>query len=229
MVILVLFLLVILLAAAAFSVDVAYMQLARTQLRSATDAAARAGAEAVVRDGGEELAREMIKKVAARNLVAGEPLIVEDDDIVFGNTSPNEDGIWKFYPEAEPYNSVRLTGARTASSASGGVSLFFGSLLGTSFFEPTILTTAAKSAPPERDFCIVADRSHSMAFDLSGRDWSYPPGRNGQCFPPHPTLSRWAALVEAVKGFCTVLKDTEDEERVGLVSYAGSGRYCGER
>jgi len=228
MVILVLFLLVALLASAAFSVDVAYMQLTRTQLRAATDAAARAGAEAITRTGDTEVSRQTVRNVGLRNLVAGRPLAIADEDIIFGNTSPDENEKWAFVANKEPLNSV--LGDRTSESLDGEVSLFFGNVLGTPFFEPAMRATVAKTSSPKRDFCLVVDRSHSMAFDLSGRSWSYPPGPySSRCRPPHPTQSRWAALVQSVNGFVAALEDTEDEERVGLVSYASAGRWCGKR
>jgi Flp pilus assembly protein TadG len=226
MVVLVLILLVALLASAALSVDVAYMHLSRTQLRASTDAAARAGAEAVNRTGDADLARQAARTVAASNLVAGQPLTLKDSDILVGNTAKNDQGTWVFTPDAEPLNSARVTGDRSTKSTNGEVSLFFGKFLGTGYFEPMMTSTVAKAPPKKRDFCLVVDRSHSMAFDLSGRNWSYPPGPSGYCHAPHPTLSRWAALVRAVNGFLAALKDTEDEERVGLVSYASTGQWC---
>jgi hypothetical protein len=229
MVILVLILLIALLASAAFSVDVAYMHLTRTQLRAATDAAARAGAEAINRTGDAGLALDAIRAAAAQNTVAGKPLSIADDDVVFGNTSKDEAGNWKFAPDVEPFNSVRVWGDRSFDSDNGAVSLFFGKLLGTSYFEPNLTATVAKSGSPKRDFCLVVDRSHSMAFDLSGEDWVYPPGPATYCSPPHPSLSRWAVLVQAVNGFLGALEDTEDEERVGLVSYASAGSWCGDQ
>jgi Flp pilus assembly protein TadG len=228
MVVLVLILLIALLASAAFSVDVAYMHLTRTQLRAATDAAARAGAEAINRTGDVGAAREAIRVAAAENTVAGKPLNIADEDMVFGNTSRDEAGNWTFSPDVEPFNSVRVLGDRSTGSDDGAVSLFFGKLLGTGYFEPNMTATVAKSNAPKRDFCLVVDRSHSMAFDLSGEDWVYPPGPATYCSPPHPSLSRWAVLVQAVNGFLAALEDTHDEERVGLVSYASSGNWCGE-
>ena len=56
--------LLILLIAASFSVDIAYMQLARTELRAATDAAARAGAEALSREQSTTAAIKAAKRIA---------------------------------------------------------------------------------------------------------------------------------------------------------------------
>lgn len=121
MVILMLFLLVGLLAAAAFSVDVAYMQLVRTELRRATDAGARAGGEALSRTEDVDLARAAAKDAAARNTVAGQALVLEDADIVFGNSAQGDNGKWHFTAAAEPFNSVQVDGNRTANSATGNV------------------------------------------------------------------------------------------------------------
>ena len=57
--------------AAAFAVDVAYMQLARTELRTATDAAARAGAKTLSMSQNQTTARAAAVAAAAKNKVAG--------------------------------------------------------------------------------------------------------------------------------------------------------------
>lgn len=234
MVILVLFVIVALLVLAAISVDVAYMQLTRAQLRASTDTAARAATESIARTGDLEEARRVAKEVAATNFVAGEPLRIKDEDIVFGNTVKSDDGVWKFTAHVEPYNSVRVLGDRRSGSESGSVGLAFGSILGRGDFEPSLSATAAKVGSAKRDFVIVADRSHSMAFDLSGGDWVYPQGRRGYtqsryCQKPHPVHSRWAHLVQAHAEFVDGLGDTEDEERLGLVTYASSYSGCDGR
>ena len=59
---------------AAFAVDVAWMQLVRTELRTATDAAARAGAKELSLSQDTAAARDRAKQAARRNKVAGEPL-----------------------------------------------------------------------------------------------------------------------------------------------------------
>ncbi|MDA1055132.1 MAG: VWA domain-containing protein [Planctomycetota bacterium] len=227
MVTLVLIVMVALLATAAFSVDIAYMQLTRAQLRASTDAAARAATEAISRTGDVKEARRVAKQVAATNHVASQPLIIKDEDIVFGNSAKAADGTWKFSANVEPFNSARVLGDRTKESAGGSVGLAFGSMLGRNDFEPSLNATAAKVGSAKRDFVIVADRSHSMAFDLSGRDWVYPRGSGSwYCQKPHPVHSRWAHLVLAVGEFVDGLGDTEDEERLGLVTYASSYYGC---
>ena len=57
----------LLLSMLALSVDVSYMHLCRTQLRTATDSAARAGGEALSRAQSIDVARAAAKKMAAAN------------------------------------------------------------------------------------------------------------------------------------------------------------------
>ena len=206
MVILMMFLLIGLLAAAAFSVDIAYMQLVRTELRRATDAGARAGAEALSRTADIEIARAAAKAAAARNLVAGQNLVLEDADIVFGNSAQARDGKWQFTADAEPFNSVQVSGARTSNSASGNVALFFGKAFGTNNFSPSLSAIVMQGESSKRDFAVVVDRSGSMNGNAGGRG----------------SGSRWSALLTAFGGFLSALADTKDQEEVGLVSYSNS-------
>src|SRR3990172_10722331 len=76
---------IVFLASVAFSVDVAYMQLTKMKLRAATDAAARAAGEGLSRAQDTDYARQAAKDIAAANLVAGQPLLLDDSDIIFGN------------------------------------------------------------------------------------------------------------------------------------------------
>ena len=106
----------LLLSMLALSVDVSYMHLCRTQLRTATDSAARAGGEALSRAQSIDVARAAAKKMAAANPVAGKPLVLSDRDIVFGSSMLQPDGSWKFTEGGNPINSVHVLGLRTATS-----------------------------------------------------------------------------------------------------------------
>ena len=227
MIVLVAIVMVAMLAMAALSVDVAFMHYTRAQLRATTDAASRAGAEAITRTGDEAVARQAVRNLAQRNHVARKPLSYNNDDIVFGRTRKGGDGRWAFAPNEKPFNSARVVGDRTSDSATGAVSLSFGRIFGQGEFEPLITATSAKVGVPKRDFVVVVDRSHSMAFDLTGKDWVYPRGhKGGYCGKPHSANSRWAHLVVAVGEFVDGLADTRDEERLGVVSYASRYRGC---
>ena len=57
--------------------------------------------------------------------MAGEPLILDDSDIVPGNVSRQTDGRWIFDQAGTPINGLQVRGRRTQDSPSGVVKLFF--------------------------------------------------------------------------------------------------------
>jgi Ca-activated chloride channel family protein len=221
---LVLLFVVIFLALTALSVDVAYMHLTRTQLRAATDAAARAGGEALSREQSTSAAREAAKEFAAANLVAGEPLLLADEDIVFGHSTPQLDGAWEFVAGGTPTNSLQVHGRRTQGSLSGPVGLFFGRVFDVYQFEPV---QAANVVKLDRDICLVIDRSSSMKLSLSStaQTISSSDPRFGQ--PPYYPDSRWAAATAAVNVFVDTLGTTPAEEQCSLVSFASDYSWGG--
>lgn len=205
---------------AAFTVDVAWMQLVRTELRTATDAASRAAAKELGLSQSEDAARAKAKEAALRNTVAGEPLQLSDDDIQFGQGSQiGSTSRFSFTPGGARLNSVRVTGRRTNGSLGGAVDLLFAGVLGVYEFEPQQVAT---SVLLDRDICLVVDRSGSMMRALNGTNTP-----SGDCDPPHPTLSRWGALSIAVDAFLDELDNTDQDEHVALVSYSSDHTECG--
>ena len=194
MLVLVVLLLTAFLVTVAFSVDVAYMNLVRTELRTATDAAAKAAAENLARNQDVAQAQAAGERVAQTNLVAGEPLQLAGDDFVFGNSSQVGAG-FQFTPGGSPTNSVRVTGRRTDDSPSGVVNLFFGQLLGTDSYEPRVAVTTTYI---ERDVVLVVDRSGSMRG------------------------SKFRDLQNAIGVFVDTLNSTSVDEQVGLASYSSN-------
>ena len=75
---------------AAFCINTAQIQLARTELMVATDAAAKAGGRAFSELQSTEAAKDAAAVTAARNLVQGQPLILQSqnsaNEIEFGRT-----------------------------------------------------------------------------------------------------------------------------------------------
>ena len=196
MLILVAIMLTLLLAFAAFAVDVAYMQLVRTQLRTATDAAAKAAAGTLARTQSIGDAEQAAINVAAQNSVAGSPLVLTAADIEFGRAEPNQHGSFTFISGSQGRNAARVTGRRTAGSPGGSVPLFLGGLLGKDSFEPVFTSSATGLV---RDIALVLDRSGSM---------------EGQ---------KMTDLKTAVGLFLSILDDTSSEERVSLSSYSTTG------
>jgi Flp pilus assembly protein TadG len=205
----------------AFAVDVAWMQLVRTELRTATDAASRAGAKQLSVQQSEAAARAAAKDAALRNPVAGTPLEVLDSEIEVGlSRQASRSSRFVFTPGGSQLNAVRVTGNRTAGSAGGPVALFLGQIMGVSHFQPSQVATSTQL---DRDLCLVIDRSGSMMGDLFNE--RNVPG--GACNPPHPTLSRWGALTRAVAGFLDELDKTAQLEQCGMASYSSAGSACG--
>jgi Ca-activated chloride channel family protein len=205
---------------AAFALDVAWMQLVRTELRTATDAASRAGAKTLSLKQSVPEARRAAKEAALRNRVAGEPLNLRDSEIQFGiGKQATETSRFNFTAGGSLLNAVRVNGNRTAGSLDGPVDLFLGRVLGVNTFEPRQVATSTQL---DRDICLVVDRSGSMMEKIKGNGLAGP-----TCGPPHPTNSRWGALHTAVDGFVDELDRTPQQEQCALVTYSSAGSECG--
>jgi Ca-activated chloride channel family protein len=214
---------IVFLASVAFSVDVAYMQLTKTKLRSATDAAARAAGEGLSRAQDTAYARQAAKDIAAANLVGGDPLLLDDSDVVFGKSSQQAGGSWVFAPGGEPINAVRVFGRRTREAPSGSVPIFFGRVFNVFDFQPTQTATVVRL---DRDICLVVDRSSSMKLHLTDTAPVMSTGDSRFCQPPNMSLSRWGALSVAVQRFIDALATTPQTEYVALVSYGSNYTAC---
>lgn len=201
MVILVLVCLPVILAFSVFTINVAWMQLTRTELRTATDAASRAGSRTLSLTQDVESARNAAVAGAGNNLIAGDPLVLATSDVQFGLTAPQTTGPWTFAardPGADDINSVRITGRRVAGSPSGPIPMLFAGLFDRTTFEPLKTATATQT---DRDVVLVLDRSGSMGTST-------------------PTGTRWTDLQSAVDVFLDTLELTPQDEQVGLVTYA---------
>ncbi len=224
MAVLVAVLLVAFLVTVVFAIDVAYMQLTRTKLRSATDASARAAGEALSRTQDLALARQAAITIAAQNTVAGEPLLMDETDVIFGNSTRQSGGAWVFNENGTPINSIRVHGKRTRDSAAGSVALLVGRILGREDFEPEQVATVVRL---DRDICLVLDRSSSMKLYLTDTDEGMSSADPRFSLPPDATLSRWSALATATQAFVDALATTPQIEHLGMVSYAQEGTWGG--
>jgi Ca-activated chloride channel homolog len=199
------------------------MQLTKIKLRSATDAAARAAGEGLLRAQDTAYARQAAKDIAAANLVAGDPLLLDDADIVFGNSSQQGSGAWAFTPGGNPINAVRVNGRRTRGAPSGSVPIFFGKVFNVFDFQPVQSATVVRL---DRDICLVVDRSSSMKLYLTDSGGVMSTGDSRFCQPPNMSQSRWGALSVAVDRFINALATTPQSEFVALVSYGSNYTAC---
>ncbi len=215
-ILLIAFLLPVLFIIVGFSVDLANMQMARTELRAATDLAAKAAAETLARTGDTAQAVAQGQLIASKNQVAGIGLSLANSDFEFGRATRQLDGKWTFAPANSQQNSVRIVGSRTAGSPDGAINMFFGSLYGSSGFEPAVTTTAAFL---NVDICLVLDRSSSMKKDLAetgGLSNSDP----RWCQAPNGS-ARWIDLANAVDAFLDELLITPGAENIAVVTFGG--------
>jgi Flp pilus assembly protein TadG len=149
-------LIVLILALVAFSVDVGYIVLARTQLQAAADAAALAAAAStnLPRADMEVVA----KQYAEANKVANRSVQLNSADIEYGTW---DTASRRFTPSSTPSNAVRVT-TRADRDNGGEVPLFFGRIF-------NLTTTSAKASAVAtvnpRDIAFVVDLSGSMNDD----------------------------------------------------------------
>ncbi len=175
------FLLPVLALLAAFCINTAQVQLTRTELTIATDAAARAGGRAFSEEQTVAAAKTAASVTAALNNVDGEPLQLREEDtaneIEFGRTT-QPDGLMGRYqfekiPTAlvesgeEVASALRVAGRRDQGSLSGRVPFMIPGLLNVNEFDSMQQSVAMQV---DRDISLILDRSGSMVPDLEF-DW----------------------------------------------------------
>ena len=190
--------LVVIIVGVVFSIDIAYMHMVRAELRTATDAAARAGAETLARTQDVDQARNAAIQVAALNRVSSAGLQLRPEQIVLGSVSTGSDGKLVFEADQAPFTSVRVIGDRGEGSLQGAVPLLFGPLLGRTNFQPVQFATASSSV---LDIALVLDRSGSMQIEEGG-------------------VSRIDALKTAVSVFIDELQNSSPNSNVSLTTYS---------
>jgi len=201
-IVLVAFLMVVLFIGVAFSVDVAHIQLTKTQLRVSTDLANRAGTETLSRTKDVAAARAAAKQIALANPVASRPLALADSQMTFGKVTPGES---VFVPGAQPFNAMRIDSAMSAQQGGGAVPLFFAGILGTKEFSPQLTSIVTTQNNPQRDIAAVIDITGSMN-------------------SPTATGTRFTDLLAAFSALVNALNDTDDGEKLGLATYSTNSR-----
>jgi Flp pilus assembly protein TadG len=224
--------LAVLLIMAAFSIDLAYIQLAQTQLKAATDAAAKAGTSALVQGKTDGQAVQAAIDMANRNYVGGKTLKLTAADIVVGQSQLQSNGTWQFVAGAKPSQAMQINAKLAQGNGNGSLNLFIGPALGKGTVDLNNTSVASAFAV---EICLVLDRSHSMCFDQTGTDWSYPPPALLNWVLGIKTEpvggSRWESLDAAMLTFTNILKTANAPPRVAVVTWAskideGSTEYA---
>jgi Ca-activated chloride channel homolog len=198
----------IMFAAAVFSVDLAYVFLAREQLHVATDAAAKAAVVGLSQGHNQQVATGDAISCAGSNTVCAKPLAISASNVTMGNVSFTPSWYWTFHAGSTPTAAAQV-------SAHVSVPLFFAPLF---HIHPVTISNTSTAAFVRNKWCFVFDRSGSMEYDMSGVEGRYPPGRNGN-MPPDPVLSRWANLQPAAQIFLNAVKASPVDNMVGMVTF----------
>lgn len=223
-------LLAVLVILASFSINVAYIQLLRTEQKVATDAATRAAAIELAVTENQAAAVTKAKSIASLHRLGGQNFSLADNKIVFGRSVEQNGGSFVFTAGATPPNSVRVT-SNIGSGVSGdptAIPMIFGATQNVTF-NGSVDSTATFLI---NEIILCLDRSGSMKFDMSGVDWWYPSGNplvpypygfwEKYYAPPHSTDSRWAILEDAIDVFMTQAGNSAVPPRVGLVTWSSS-------
>jgi Flp pilus assembly protein TadG len=115
--------LVALCAFSSLAVDLGRLQLAKTELRQAADAAARYGATGLTDGSWQQRASD----AAAQNKVDGSSLLLVASDVTRGNW--NAKASPQFSPSRKPFNAVQVSAQRTTANGSP-IKLMFASMIG---------------------------------------------------------------------------------------------------
>ena len=200
---------------AVFALNVASMEMIRSELRIACDSAAKAALVQLGATQSQSAATALGQSVSNSNLVGGQAPNLSAGSFVYGNSTKNGSGVYVFTAGGNPLNSVQVSGSLTRP-------LFIASMIPKTSFTTSQNSTATRIS---HDICLVLDRSASMAFDLSANEFTYPADRPGVLIQnyftaPSPTLSRWANLTAAVNNFIGVLQARNLDVHISLVTYS---------
>ena len=232
-IVLVAFLLMVICIFGAMAINIAYIDLCQAELQTATDAATRAAARTLQQTGNKDDATEQAKALAAANIVAGEGLKLQTEDVEFGiGSRTNSASRYSFAAGGTKYNAVSVRGRRDDGSASGRVPLFLGNFLGVQTIERSASSIATLS---ELDVVIVLDKSGSMAYEadevIDGVPDQADSNNNGLLDDgewyfgdplPIPGNSRWESVLSETSEFLSKFNSTPGAERVSIVTFSSS-------
>lgn len=147
---------------AALAINVAYLELNRTEMYVAADAAARAGGREFTLTNSQTAGRNRAIEAASRNLVRGRAPTLASGDMVFGESTRSAlNSRYSFTPGGSSPNALQVTIDHRTNSANGGLPVLLDGILGTSTVSAA---QTARSTQLEVDIALVIDRSGSMAY-----------------------------------------------------------------
>jgi Flp pilus assembly protein TadG len=149
----------IIVAFVSLAVDYGRVQLAKTELQRAADAAARYGAAGLITS--NSTARTNAVTAAGENSADGTKVVIKSSDVTLGYWNASTRTFQTSAAAGLP-RAVRVTASR--STASGDpIKLFFGSLIGRSTFDLDVDSTAAWYAPIDVNVTLGASANPWLA------------------------------------------------------------------
>jgi Ca-activated chloride channel homolog len=229
------FVFIALLMVAGLSINLTQLSTTKTELRLASDAAAKAGAIVLGQTQNIAQARAAAQEIAARHRVNDKSMAIYNIDVKIGFSDKNPNGTFSFAENVEPYNSVRVFTSLGETARAGEGEFYLTGFLNPDTFAMRYNSTATRV---DHDICLVVDRSGSMAWDMSSDEWSYPDTDvlnevaevNQSIIQryfelPHPEDSRWAALTRSTQVFFNHLETLPVDVQSGLVSYSSNFQF----
>ena len=207
------------------TINIAYIEMARTDLQTATDLAVKSAASELGRTQNTSSSQTVARTVISRHVLAnGRPLQVSA--IEHGAVGdPSNSGRYSFIASSQagtrPRNAIRIQA--TYPRAFGESFVPFPTIGGTN----ASVRTESISARTDIDLVLCLDRSASMAWGLTDQPFLYPNGTKGldnYFRPPDEDESRWAATIDAVETMVQIVTDPRysGDVHLGLVTYAST-------
>ncbi|MDX1927182.1 MAG: VWA domain-containing protein [Pirellulaceae bacterium] len=213
-------LLPVVLGIAAYSINVVYMELARTELQITTDVATRAAGRTLAVTGSQQQAILAAERLMQANPFANQTMSLNGSDIVFGISTRQAAN--------QRYNFVSGTNPNAVHIKANGkvkVPMLFPTMGVPIEFRPIKTAICTQT---ELDVALVIDRSGSMAYGVNEvashlqPPAAAPPGWSfGQPVPP---MSRWQDAVASVDSFLQLLTKSSLNEHVSLSTYSSDFR-----
>ncbi|MEO1526340.1 MAG: VWA domain-containing protein [Planctomycetota bacterium] len=199
----------VVLAIAAFVINTVYMELARTELQVSTDVATRAAGRILAVTGDEQQSIDAANQMLALNPYANTTITVNDMDIVFGASVRDQSSDrYLFTPDGENINAVSMR-----SFGIQDVPMIFPTFGVPVEFRPI---KQAICTQVELDVAIAIDRSGSMASPVNATTTSTTWNAGG----PVPSDSRWSEATAAVQGFIEIMDESIHDEHMSLTTFA---------
>jgi Ca-activated chloride channel homolog len=209
-------------------VNIAYIEMARTDVQTAADLTAKAAANELGLTQDPKRMTDIANRVMARHqLNNGRSMQMDTIQQGILNQDRSKDRFSLTHgtlSAGSTQGAIRLVASQPAAFGSSMVPFPFPGI------SDIQIVREASAGRTDVDLVLCIDRSASMAWDQSNVPFLYPNGTKGldnYFRPPDKSLSRWASLTTAVKTLNSILEDKRipGQVHIGLVTFASDYRF----